>query len=123
MCIIYADSLEGRKPYYACKKGYYGVSYAAPQVAGVAALMLSKNPDLGVDDLQGLISASCTDITTDLQEVGSLPGWDKYTGWGRINADSCVAFADPSLFCVWHGAVSGGGERFDSSGTYVMEFG
>jgi len=122
MCLIYADSLGEEKPYYRCKDFYNGVSYATPQVAGVAALMLSENPDLTADDLQGLIGASCTDITSDYNEPGvDLSGWDKYTGWGRL------IFADPlhpACYQVEHYDVAGGGVIFDSTTTReLVEFG
>jgi hypothetical protein len=80
--------------------------------------MLSSNSSLSVDDLQGLISASATDIVTDYVDPDSLPGWDKYTGWGRINADNCLMFADPDhplCFSVEHFEVQGGGVVVDSS--------
>jgi hypothetical protein len=131
MCVLYADSLVvggvEKKPFFNCRNIYAGVSYAPPQVAATAALMLGENPDLTVDDLQGLISASCTDITTDYNESGDLTGWDKYTGWGRINTDSCLIFCDPlhpACYQVEHYAVSKGGTVVDSTTTgEVVEFG
>lgn len=55
-----------------------GTSMAAPHVAGVAALLVSSNPGLTVDQLEQLIRSNADDI-------GS-PGWDPYFGAGRVNA-------------------------------------
>jgi len=118
MCIIWGDSLGDEKPVYRCNGS--GVSYAPPQVAGLAALMLAKDNTLSVRDIEGLISASCTDITSDWEEAGDLPGWDKYTGWGRINADTCLMFLDPNHPCefeILHLVESGGGVVVDSQAT------
>jgi|GEM_PF-7061285 len=102
---------------------------APPQVAGIAALMLSTDNALTVDDLEGLISASCTDITSDdndgYETPGSLPGWDKFTGWGRVNADSCMYFLEPDHPCdfsIQHFTADGGGTVTDSGGIEVTWF-
>jgi subtilisin family serine protease len=121
MCYIWGDSLESpgqppEKPVYRCNGS--GVSYGPPQVAGVAALMLSKYPDLIVSDVEGMMGASCTDIKSDCNEPGTdFSGWDKYTGWGRINADTCLVFADSSHACDYHvmcQCAYGGGVIADS---------
>lgn len=54
-----------------------GTSAATPQVAGLAALILSGNPNLTSDEVQTIIE-STTDDKGD-------PGWDQFYGWGRIN--------------------------------------
>jgi len=54
-----------------------GTSAAAPQVAGLAALILSVNPDLTSDEVQFFIESTADDKGTT--------GWDQYYGWGRIN--------------------------------------
>lgn len=68
-------------------KGTYGyssgTSMAAPFVAGLAALIWSHNPNLSNSDVRDIIRSSADDI-------GS-PGWDKETGYGRINAEEALA--------------------------------
>jgi thermitase len=54
-----------------------GTSYAAPIVAGVAATLLSINPNLTTDQLMGLLQSSADDL--------GAPGWDAFYGWGRLN--------------------------------------
>jgi hypothetical protein len=116
MCVLFSDSLwvgdELRKPYYMCEGS--GVSYAIPLVAGTAGLMLGNNPLLSVRDVEGLVSASCTDILTDYEVTDTLRNWDKFSGWGRINADSCIMFCGGSWNIEDH-TVSGGGFVVDTS--------
>jgi subtilisin family serine protease len=69
---IYSTCLGNRYCYMS------GTSMAAPHVAGLAALLRSQRPDYtGAQVTQQLRSSA--------QDVGS-PGWDEYTGWGRIDA-------------------------------------
>ncbi len=70
---------------------YYasGTSMAAPHVAGVAALVLSRNPSLTVDQVEQILTASADDL--------GEPGWDPYFGYGRVNAYRAVQMAGESL--------------------------
>lgn len=54
-----------------------GTSMASPMVAGLAALLLSKNPKLPPDEVREIIEASATDL--------GEPGWDPKFGHGRID--------------------------------------
>jgi thermitase len=54
-----------------------GTSFAAPIVAGEAALVLSVNPGLTADQVQNIIKQSADDL-------GAI-GWDPTYGYGRIN--------------------------------------
>lgn len=54
-----------------------GTSFAAPQVVGLAALILGENPDLEADEVKNLI------LTCFVQDVGPQ-GYDSETGWGRL---------------------------------------
>jgi subtilisin family serine protease len=65
--------------------GYFvmsGTSMAAPHVSGVAALVWSRWPAWSNDAVSRRITETAVD-------VGS-PGWDKYTGWGRLDAAAAV---------------------------------
>ena len=55
-----------------------GTSMATPFVAGLAGLLFSANPSLSNPQVEQLIYSNAKDIDT--------PGWDPYTGWGRIDA-------------------------------------
>jgi subtilisin family serine protease len=62
-----------------------GTSLATPQVAGVAALVLSRNPGLTGDQVRDVIQETANDL-------GS-PGWDPFFGYGQINAYEAVVQA------------------------------
>lgn len=59
-----------------------GTSMATPIVSGVAALILSADPSLSVNDIKNKLYSSATDLGT--------PGKDIYYGNGRVNAMSAV---------------------------------
>jgi len=70
-----------------------GTSFAAPHVAGLAALVFSAAPDLGNDLVRQLLRDTADDIGD--------PGYDEQTGDGRINALAAVELVsdlDPPAF-------------------------
>lgn len=66
-----------------------GTSAACPQVSGVAALMLSINPNLTEIELSTILKNSATPMGT--------PGFDNTFGYGRLNAQSALSSALPSI--------------------------
>ncbi|MHB9116575.1 MAG: S8 family peptidase [Thermoleophilia bacterium] len=62
-----------------------GTSFASPLVAGVAALMLSVNPDLGPADVEYI-------LTRTAEDRGRAGRDDEY-GWGLLDAEEAVAAA------------------------------
>ncbi len=62
---------------------YNGTSQATPHVAGVAALLLAQDKTRKPDDIRTLIETNAEDMVGDNEDV---PGWDKYYGYGRLNA-------------------------------------
>ena len=54
-----------------------GTSFAAPFVSALAAMLLLKYDDATSDTIRKLIEQTADDI--------GASGYDKYTGWGRIN--------------------------------------
>jgi subtilisin family serine protease len=61
---------------------FSGTSMASPHAAGVAALVLSKNPTLSPDQVRTILRASAEDL--------GVPGWDPLFGYGRVNARRAV---------------------------------
>lgn len=82
-------SAPGAGIYSTARGGGYaagsGTSFAAPSVAGVAALVLSVNPNLASKRVREILIQSCDDL--------GLPGWDSTYSWGRVNAGRAVALA------------------------------
>lgn len=66
-----------------------GNSYSAPTVAGVAALILSLRPELGAADVREILYQSANDTIN----AGWTPGWDKYKGYGLLDAGAALALA------------------------------
>lgn len=61
-----------------------GTSQATPLVAGLASLILSKNPSLSVDEVKSIIYNSADDLVGNPDE--DTPGFDIFMGHGRVNA-------------------------------------
>ncbi|AUT00997.1 peptidase S8 [Nostoc sp. CENA543] len=71
-----------------------GTSSACPGVAGVAALILSRNPNLRWDEVKDIIKRSCDRI----DESGGnydADGRSPFYGYGRVNALKAVELASP----------------------------
>ncbi|MCP4705026.1 MAG: S8 family serine peptidase [candidate division Zixibacteria bacterium] len=72
---------------YFCSFG--GTSAACPQVAGIAAMVMSRRQDL-IDSnytIYNIIKQSAEDtVGIGSSALLDTPGWDAYYGWGRVNA-------------------------------------
>ena len=71
-----------------------GTSSAAPGVAGVAALVLARNPNLRFDEVKDIIKRSCERIDTTGGSYGT-DGHSPFYGFGRVNARKAVELAQP----------------------------
>ncbi len=73
----------------------WGTSASAPMVAGVASLIVSLRPDLSPMQVKTLLCAGADD------QVGSTtedkPGFDIYSGFGRLNALASVVLTQTQL--------------------------
>jgi len=65
-----------------------GTSQAAPHVAGLAALVWSKNPAYTAAQVRSTIETTSIDLGTS--------GWDQAFGWGRIDARQALNLTSAS---------------------------
>jgi subtilisin family serine protease len=72
-----------------------GTSSAAPGVAGVAALVLSRNPGLRWDEVKDVLKRSCERIDKTGGKYDAN-GHSKLYGYGRIDAKKAVGLALPA---------------------------
>lgn len=77
---------------------FSGTSAAAPFVSGVAALVLSRNPQKTADEVQQIILSSADDGVGDPLE--DTEGFDIYMGYGRINASRALERTDYNIVYV-----------------------
>ncbi len=63
-----------------------GTSFASPYAAGVAALILSVDPTLTVEDVEDIMAQTAVDKGT--------PGYNTDFGWGFVNAGAAVEVVD-----------------------------
>lgn len=92
---------------------FSGTSAAAPAVAGVAALVLSANPDLTYQQVADILKITADKIDPPGGAYDSL-GFSKYYGAGKVNAAAAVSRAagrapgdpvfvkDPQFPWQWH---------------------
>ena len=60
-----------------------GTSFSAPHISGLAALILSRRPDLSPESVRGLLIASAIDL--------GAPGHDNDYGGGRVSGERLAA--------------------------------
>ncbi len=65
---------------------FNGTSCATPYVAGVAALVKAKNPSYSPAQVRDALVTSAQDVVS----VESGSGWDRYTGYGMVDAEAAV---------------------------------
>ena len=73
-----------------------GTSAATPHVAGVAALVLSANPNLSGRKVKEIIERTCTKVRQDIYDYDSIAphgAWDYQMGYGLVNAYQAVLMA------------------------------
>ncbi len=63
---------------------WFGTSFAAPQVCGVAAIIAGLHPEVDQAGMEQILCASAEDQVGG--PVRDTPGWDQYFGYGRLNA-------------------------------------
>jgi subtilisin family serine protease len=69
---------------------FYGTSAAAPQVAGVFALLYSAKPSLTAADALRLVTRTATKIEAGVANYDATTGLSRTHGYGMINAGAAV---------------------------------
>lgn len=78
---------------------FNGTSAACPHASGIAALMLSVNPNLTLFEARRILDYSCNKVGrycynwTTNQSNRPHGGWNNETGYGRLNAYNAVQLA------------------------------
>ncbi|MBN1757089.1 MAG: S8 family serine peptidase [Chitinispirillaceae bacterium] len=68
-----------------------GTSHSTAYTTGVVSLLLSKNPTLTPAQIKEILHQSADDQVGDPSE--DTKGWDKYFGYGRLNAYNALKLA------------------------------
>ncbi len=74
-----------------------GTSMAAPIVAGAAAEILSYSPGISPDSLRSILTVSADDYVDPYGEGENLPGFDVFSGWGRLNLAAALDLVEGRL--------------------------
>ncbi|HUF02069.1 MAG TPA: S8 family serine peptidase [Gaiellaceae bacterium] len=98
---IFPRPMTGRYPacseqgYSSCGPEEYrsaqGTSFAAPQVAAAAAVLLSLRPTLAAEQVTTILQRTAVDQTTATGCTGCAVGRDELTGWGRLDVAAAIA--------------------------------
>src|SRR5262249_39728939 len=98
---LVADDSGCTDPYSNCGplelRAAIGTSFAAPQVAAAAALLLGVDPSLTPDQVSYILERSADDSST-LSGCGACPaGRDALTGWGTLDVASALTRLSSTL--------------------------
>jgi len=85
---MYAGSYPYEPQVHIVDSFYYmasGTSMSCPHVAGAAAVMRSVSPGLDPDRIKQILIESADDIIDPFGVGWNLPGYDQYSGYGRVS--------------------------------------
>lgn len=127
---------KGEPNVHIIEDDYYlasGTSMSGPHVVAIAAYLRSLSPGLTHDFIKGVLGATADDFVDPYGLGENYPGWDMYSGYGRVNLWSALdaprpavraVLTSPHKFSVVSGIVdivgSADGEDFSE---YILEYG
>jgi len=130
------DMYSDEEPYvHIVGENYYlssGTSMSCPTAAAVAAYLRSVSPGLIPEKARETIGLAADDLVDPFGDGLDLPGWDMYSGHGRINLMQTLALAPPIRTVIdspYIGEIVGGTVEIlgiaDGSGfeSYSVEYG
>lgn len=97
-------------------QGPFGTSGATAVVAGAAALLLQRFPDMGPDSVKQMLLASADQSrNTAYTPAGPSGSWDRALGWGLLNVGAAINSAmtqssNPHFFNCKTPSTSGPGQ-------------
>lgn len=101
---VYTTDLQGDKggntapsPAGDYRHNFWGTSAACPQVAGIAALVLSVNPNLHAHEVRSIIEMTCRKLDRyEFKETPNHPNgtWNREVGYGLVDAEAAVQAAN-----------------------------
>ncbi len=83
---------------------FNGTSCATPYAAGVCGLIKSANPGWTPTQIRNQLLSTATDVVN----VESGSGWDRYSGYGMINAGDAVGTIPPPPVASFSGTPTSG---------------
>jgi thermitase len=100
-------SLDYNDPWQLALSPGCGTSDSVPFVSGLISLMFSVNPLLSYEQVYDALKAGARDqIGSPLEDT---PGWDKYYGWGLIDAYKTLQSLPATSHTYFAQAAVGGG--------------
>ena len=101
---VFTTSKSPNYPQYT--SGFEGTAAACAHVAGIAALILSVNPELTAEAVDFIISKSARKVRTDLysyikDDLHIYGTWNNEVGYGFVDAAAAVELAMPTTSYVW----------------------
>ncbi len=90
---MYAASPSNEPLVHVVEDWFYeasGTSMACPHVAGVIAEMRAQSPGLPSDSIKRILNATSDDLVDPQGEGASLVGWDRFSGFGRVNLERAL---------------------------------
>ncbi len=72
-----------------------GTSMACPHAVGVAAYLKAIAPGIDPVTVQTIMENGADDLVDPYGTNAYLPGWDKYSGHGRLNLYNCIDDPEP----------------------------
>jgi hypothetical protein len=90
---------------------FSGTSSSSPLAAGIAALVLAKNPDLTAAEVRTLLRKSCAKIGGVVYSGGDAGagGWNNYYGYGKLMATLALDNTPSPAASAFSGISAAGG--------------